>query len=519
MKKFFLLLTVAALSALTFSACKPKVEPVQPSEIKESLQPRATAPAEGETVDAASVKVITISFTSPIELKVADKLTLNGEPVTARRSETSISTVEIPVTLVPETQYQLLVPARAIRSVADTLSVNARIELNFATAKKAEPKPDPSDPVADNEASALTRRLGFGWNLGNHFDTSFDKNDFGIPSWATGSSRYWDKAKPTRELYQNLAKANVKTVRICATWGNEQDNEETYPIHKAYMDEVAQNVTWAKEAGLMVVLNTHHDEYWQDVKGAAGSAATNDMVKRRIVATWKQIAERFKNEGDYLIMETFNEIHDMKSNDWNGNAAMYKIVNEWNQLAVNTIRETGSNNATRYIAVPQYAANPRIAMSSLELPNDPAGEGKLIVAVHCYDPYSFTLKNPLSDDLPQYELDNVVKLLNELKATYINRNIPCYLGEFGCSAHSTSIAQYRRAYYLEYFCRAAYFAGLAGCLWDNNNPGAGSEHHAYFDHSNGNFVDDAATLIPMMVKAMTSTDANYTLESIKTKAQ
>ena len=57
--------------------------------------------------------------------------------------------------------------------------------------------------MPSNSATAATQQLGWGWNLGNHFDTSNTQ-------WG-----YWDGATPTAALFQKLAGAGAKTVRAC----------------------------------------------------------------------------------------------------------------------------------------------------------------------------------------------------------------------------------------------------------------------------------------------------------------
>jgi endoglucanase len=52
-------------------------------------------------------------------------------------------------------------------------------------------------------------------------------------------------------------------------------------------------------------------------------------------------------------------------------------------------------------------------------------------------------------------------------------------------------------------------------LWDNGATGVGPEKHGYFDHGTGAFVDAKAEyLIGIMVKAVTTKDPAYTLDSV-----
>ena len=380
--------------------------------------------------------------------------------------------------------------------------------------------------MPSNSATAATQQLGWGWNLGNHFDTSSGE-DGKHPQWG-----YWDNATPTAALYTNLKNAGVSTVRIGVTWGNYQ-NTSTWEIDAEYMAEVRQNVEWAEAAGLNVILNLHHDEYWLDIKGAANNNLINDGIKTRIEKTWKQIAEAFKDKGDFLFFESFNEIQDGKWG-WGDNRTdggkQYRTLNEWNQLVVNTVRATGGNNATRWIGVPAYASSPVYAIdNSFVLPTDAAN--RVMVSVHFYDPNTFTLTPENSDGKSEWghtaaegkyqassNEDHVVEVFQNLQDKFVANNIPVYIGEYGCVMHKSDRSNRFRNYYLEYVCRAAHTYHMPLCIWDNNQTGGGNEHHGYFNHNDGSYQSGMEALIKTMIKAATSDEAGYTLESIYNNA-
>ncbi|MBQ7181531.1 MAG: glycoside hydrolase family 5 protein [Bacteroidaceae bacterium] len=511
MKRNFYGMLSLLLSTLALLSCGgDEPEDVKPDVLRETIVLRSASLAEGSEVDASSIKTITLSYNTRVAVNPEANITLNGQVVKAQGNSITSMAIDIPVSLESGTAYTLKVPSGSVLAVEDATQTAPALTLNFTTKKSGE------QALPDNDAMALTRRLGFGWNLGNHFD-SYDSNNAAGNYRITWSKTapWWDGVNPTEDLYKNLAKAGVKTVRIPVTWGCYEDmNDGNYTIEPDYMALVRQNVLWAKAAGLNVVLNTHHDEYWQDAFAASANTSVNEATKARILATWTQIAEAFKDEGEYLILETFNELN----HNWqSATSGEIRIMNEWNQFVVNAIRATGGQNATRWIAVPSYQSNPGLALrDDFKIPTDAAG--KLIVAVHCYDPYNFTLGENLATTWgTAAEKKAITDLLNRLKEKFIDQNIPCYLGEFGCSRHRTDEENAYRAFYFEYFCRAAHFAGLSACLWDNNNPGGGSEHHAYFSHSDGSWLDESESLVKTMIKALTSRDESYTLESIVMK--
>ena len=84
--------------------------------------------------------------------------------------------------------------------------------------------------------------------------------------------------------------------------------------------------------------------------------------------------------------------------------------------------------------------------------------------------------------------------------------------------HTNERSNLFRNYYLEYVCRAAHTYNMPLCIWDNNVTGGGDEHHGYFNHNDGTYLNNAESLVKTMIQAATSDDESYTLESIYAKA-
>ena len=114
--------------------------------------------------------------------------------------------------------------------------------------------------------------------------------------------------------------------------------------------------------------------------------------------------------------------------------------------------------------------------------------------------------------------EHVREVFQKLQEKFIANNIPVYVGEYGCVMHKTSRSNLFRNYYLEYVCRAAHTYNLPVCIWDNNSIGSGDEHHGYFNHNDGSYINDMESLVKKMIEATTSDDAAYTLESIYNSA-
>lgn len=387
------------------------------------------------------------------------------------------------------------------------------------------------DPYSVETASAeaLTPQMVFdamgpGWNMGNHMDAI---------SNGIASETVWGNPKCTQATFDGVKAAGFKAVRICTTWEGHIGAAPGYRLEEKWLSRVEEIVGYAEKAGLVAILNTHHDEsYWLDIASVLSGKTTTKKVQDQIFCVWTQIARRFRDKGEWLVFESFNEIQD---GGWgysdafkNNPDAQYKILNDWNQVFVDAVRYTGGNNATRWLGIPGYAASPRFTMPGLVLPTDYTSANRMMVAVHDYDPYNYTLSDPLVRQWghtadPNLRCSNndeegVVSLFDQLKATYLDKDIPVYIGESGCSRHQAEDLPYQE-YYMEYFHKAAADRLLPTYLWDNGASGIGAEKHGYIDHGTGQFMDDyGKTMVGIMVKAVTTKDPAYTLESVYNSA-
>ena len=380
--------------------------------------------------------------------------------------------------------------------------------------------------VSTASTTALTPEMVFnamgpGWNMGNHMDA--------INNGVAGET-VWGNPKCTQSTFDNVKKAGFKAVRICTTWTGHIGEAPAYRLEDKWLDRVAEIVGYAEKAGLVAIVNTHHDEsYWLDISKAYNNATQNEKVKDEIFCVWTQIAQRFKDKGEWLVFESFNEIQD---GGWGWSAAFvanpdaqYKVLNEWNQIFVDAVRGVGGNNATRWLGIPGYAASPTFTIPGLVLPKDYTSANRLMVAVHDYDPYNYTLNaenfvrrfGHTAERSLRCSDDDEAGLrwtFDQLKSTYVDKAIPVYLGESGCSRHKDEDFAFQK-YYMEYFCKAAADRLLPTYLWDNGATGIGAEKHAYLDHGTGAYIDDKAKeLIDLIVKAATTKDPDYTLESV-----
>jgi endoglucanase len=396
-----------------------------------------------------------------------------------------------------------------------------REKVSVTQAGAAEPVPE--DFLAEitpgtGIAWTMAKKLGLGWDLGNQMDSYTNE---------VSGETLWGNAKATQATFDGLKSKGFTSVRIPVTWMGHIGAAPDYRIDESWMDRVAELVGYAEKAGLNVIVNVHHDgansEHWLNIKKAAASASDCETITAEYKAVWKQIAEKFSDKGDFLIFEAYNEIHDggwgWGSNRTDG-GAQYKILNKWAQEFVSTVRAAGGKNKDRYLGIPGYCAHPDLTIDNLVLPTDSAKE-RLMVAVHCYDPYDYTLEakydewghTAKNNPAPDGE-EAIVKVMAKLKAKYIDKGIPVYIGETGCSNRPTERQRKFQAYYLEFFYKACRSYGMAPFYWDNGSEAAGKESGAVINHSTGEYAVNGKAVVDAMYRAIFTESPSYTLRSV-----
>jgi len=446
--------------------------------------------------------------------KAGDEFTVNVNA----NGEFSITTGKNWISVIEQTNTSIKFGVAANLGTArtDTISFTCGTAIAKFVVKQVAAGP----PMSSDEAMALSQSLGLGWNLGNQLDASNN---------GVASETAWGNMPTTQEAFNKIAASGIKSVRIPITWLGQIGAAPTYTIKAAWLNRVAEVVNYAENAGLTAIINIHHDgadsKNWLNIKDAATSASVNTKVKAQLKAMWTQIADKFKDKGNFLIFESMNEIHD-GGWGWGANLTdggkQYAVLNEWNQVFVDAVRATGGNNSNRYLAVPGYCTNPDLTIKYFKLPSDEVLD-KLFVAVHYYDPYEYTLTDKYTEwghtgaiakKATYGDEADMKSMFGKLKAKFIDNGIPMYIGEFGNVHRSTDRAELFRKYYLEYLCKAAKTYGLAPFFWDNGSTGAGKECSGLLNHATGDYINNGKDMIDTMVKAINNSDVDYTLDTV-----
>jgi uncharacterized protein YjdB len=248
---------------------------------------------------------------------------------------------------------------------------------------------------------------------------------------------------------------------------------------------------------MFVILNSHWDNGWLEEHP---TYSAQDAVNKKQKAYWTQIANYFKDYDEHLLFAGTNEVHQ----DYNTPSSENIDVQEsYLQTFIDAVRATGGNNASRTLLVQTYNTNIWYGFDYFTLPNDTIS-GRLMVEVHHYDPYDFTLNTnntciywgapyPSQSACSWAQESYIDDLFSQVKAKWTSKGIPVVMGEYGAIKRSSlndpdAIAS--REYWLQYNTKAAEDNGIIPIYWDNGN--AGNNGMALFDRNTGAIVDQGA---------------------------
>ncbi len=344
-----------------------------------------------------------------------------------------------------------------------------------------------SQAQTSSTATELAGKMTIGWNIGNSLE---------VPDGETA----WGNPEVSQTLIDAVSDAGFNTIRIPCAWDSYAD-ESTHEIDADWMSRVKEVVDYCYENDMYVILNAHWDGGWLEENPTYDS---QDEVNEKQEAYWTQIAEYFADYDEHLLFAGTNEVH----YDYNDPTDEYIEVQEsYNQTFVDAVRATGGNNATRVLVVQTYNTNAWYGLNYFSLPDDDV-DNKLIVEIHYYDPYNFTLNSdnssacivwgsPWSDgDVCSWgQEDYVDDLFDQVETKWVDNDVPVIIGEYGVinrtdltgddlTDHTES-----REYYLEYITSAAVEYNIIPIYWDN---GAEEKGMALFDRSSGEVVDEGA---------------------------
>lgn len=353
-------------------------------------------------------------------------------------------------------------------------------------------EPDHSE-ISTMPASNFAAQMGLGWNLGNTLEAIIVNGDA-----LGGNETSWGNPAVTKSFIDAVKAAGFNTIRIPVSWSHQLEDESTFKIKYAWKQRVEEVVNYALDNDMYVMINIHWDGGWLDHP----DYEHQESINTKLEAYWKQIAKFFRDYNDHLLFAGTNEVH-VEGYYGNPTAENVAVQNSFNQTFVETVRATGGRNTYRYLVVQGYNTNIDHTVNHFVLPEDDE-DNRLMVEVHYYDPYDFTLmeegdvktqwgRNFAGGDVSSWgQEDWVDEVFAKMKTNFSDKGIPVILGEYAAtlrlSLNGVALENHLAARndYFEYVTTKAVENGMVPVYWDNGH--TGNNGSGLFDRSSGEVI-------------------------------
>jgi endoglucanase len=287
-----------------------------------------------------------------------------------------------------------------------------------------------------------------GWNLGNTMD-------------ATPGETGWGNPMTTQAMIDVVRNKGFKFMRLPVTWKGHFGGAPDYAIDQAWLSRVVTLANYALNDSMYVMVNIHHDGTtggWFPLNASGPQLEANT---KQVAAIWTQIANAFKDYGDYMLFEVFNEPQDGAPNMYNGGDATTRAnLAAYQTAAVTAIRATGGNNATRMIVLQGISASP-LAVSVATIP---MVDANTIVSLHTYDPVPYSMNCEPNTWGSASDSASIQSNLKSQQAMVAGKHGTAIIGEWGTKRCDNLESRVKHAFFYSRFCRNT---GMLPVWWDD----------------------------------------------------
>ena len=294
----------------------------------------------------------------------------------------------------------------------------------------------------------MVERMGKGLNLGNTLEAPYEGD------WSSPAAEYY---------FHDFIDAGFTCVRIPIRWTNHMLDTTPYTVDSAWMDRVEQVIDWALDTGLVIIINSHHDNEW----------LYDEFPKnmKRFEKLWEQISTRFTDKSENLVFEIINEPYfDLSRAEVDTlHQRVFPIIRESNPTRI--VIFTGGGNDT----TPRMT-NYRV-FYNLNIPDDPY----VMAYFHYYVPYQYCQlgEGTWGTTMEKQQMINDFTIAKEWSDA---NNVPILLGEFAVTrkAHRPSMVKWYEL--LTETADEFGFAQTTWCTGGKDNMATYFRNHAYWDH-------------------------------------
>lgn len=334
----------------------------------------------------------------------------------------------------------------------------------------------PDETGMGSTAMQINSRIKMGMNIWNTMES---------PGGETG----WGNPAITQSLIDTLKKAGFNAIRLpCGYWGQGHVDKTTCKIDDAWLNRIKEVIQYCVNDDMYVLVNDHHDGFMD----CRATGAKLDTIKAIQKAIWEQVATVLRDFDEHVMFASSNEpdADDLTS---------ATNLHDFHQIFINAVRSTGGKNAYRTLVL--QAPNTSLDLMNYfapgaipGLPQDPV-PNKLILEFHWYTPANFcilgedaswgkewrywganlkSLTDPEHNSDPDYEEAYMERNMQWAKKSFVDKDIPVLIGEFGVEYHANDLvgqhadsilSRTSTAHFFGHMVRSARANGLSAFLW------------------------------------------------------
>lgn len=211
---------------------------------------------------------------------------------------------------------------------------------------------------------------------------------FGNNVWTNPGEPPYD-THHVKESYRELSEMGFNSVRFYLNYGLFEDDSNPYTYKESGFKWIDQNLEWAKENGMRIVLNMHYPQGGYQSQGEGTGLWYNKENQKRLCSLWQAIAERYKDEPCIVGYGLLNEPVVPSDDNEKGSLMWEKLLRNM----VSSVREADKNHIIFAEKILTFQNEHTHELEWSRSDNDfvmiPEADN-IVYEFHFYNPFTFT---------------------------------------------------------------------------------------------------------------------------------
>lgn len=234
-------------------------------------------------------------------------------------------------------------------------------------------------------------------------------------------------------------------------------------LNEEKVSKLKQIIDYAYKYDLYIILSLYdgNDYMWTSL-----NSNNQESILKMIDTSYRKLVTELNIYDDKLAISFCSEPRDYTDNLVD--IEDIKVLNNINEAFVKMVRSTGGNNLTRKLVITTgWSKCDGISGKNFKMIED----DYTMVRIHLYQPGNFS-NSKTSDSIwleEEYQL-NLLNYFQEIKANFIDKKIPVYIGEFGARPKDNDEERNKWA---QCYLSMANSYNIKCFIWDTENKGSG----------------------------------------------